>query len=56
MVKSGLVDVPYVSHYRLATHLLLAFVLIGYSFWTSLGIRYGQKSIFSMQKKKQIFY
>ena len=48
MVKSGLVDVPYVSHYRLATHLLLAFVLIGYSFWTSLGIKYGQKNIFLM--------
>ena len=46
MVKSGLVDVPYVSHYRLATHLLLAFILIGYSLWTSFEIRYGQKNIF----------
>ena len=28
MVKSGLIDVPYVSHYRLATHLLLAFMTL----------------------------
>lgn len=33
MVKSGLADVPYVSHYRLAVHLLLAFVLFGYCIW-----------------------
>lgn len=30
MVKSGLVDKPDVSHYRLAAHLLLAFLIIGY--------------------------
>jgi cytochrome c oxidase assembly protein subunit 15 len=29
MVKSGLVDEPAVSHYRLAAHLLLAFVIYG---------------------------
>ncbi|MEX0648838.1 MAG: COX15/CtaA family protein [Balneolaceae bacterium] len=29
MVKSGLADVPYVSHYRLAAHLLLAFLIFG---------------------------
>ena len=33
MVKSGLVDRPDVSHYRLAAHLSLAFVIIGYIFW-----------------------
>lgn len=27
MVQSGLIDVPYVSHYRLAAHLVLAFIL-----------------------------
>lgn len=36
MVKSGLVDVPYVSHYRLAAHLMLAFVIIGFLFWLIL--------------------
>lgn len=29
MVKSGLADVPYVSHFRLAMHLLLAFIIFG---------------------------
>lgn len=29
MVKSGLVDAPQVSHYRLAAHLLLAFLIFG---------------------------
>ena len=33
MVKSGLVDNPYVSHYRLAAHLGLAFLLYGYLVW-----------------------
>lgn len=33
MVKSGLVDAPHVSHFRLAAHLLLAFLIIGLVFW-----------------------
>ena len=33
MVKSGLKDVPYVSHYRLAIHLLLAFIIYSFAFW-----------------------
>jgi heme a synthase len=33
MVKSGLVDMPRVSHYRLAAHLSLAFVIFGYAVW-----------------------
>ena len=33
MVKSGLVDVPNVSHYRLAAHLGLAFVVAGWLAW-----------------------
>ncbi len=33
MVRSGLVDVPRVSHYRLAAHLSLAFVIFGYAVW-----------------------
>lgn len=39
MVKSGLVDVPYVSHYRLAIHLLLAFVLFGFCVWYALDLQ-----------------
>ena len=34
MVKSGLVDRPDVSHFRLAVHLLLAFALFQYVMWT----------------------
>ncbi len=36
MVKSGLVDVPYVSHYRLAAHMMLAMVILGFLFWLIL--------------------
>jgi len=38
MVKSGLVDMPRVSAYRLTAHLLLAFLIYGYMFWTALGL------------------
>ncbi|MCL6217619.1 COX15/CtaA family protein [Zunongwangia pacifica] len=40
MVKSGLVDRPSVSHYRLAAHLMTAFVTFAYSFWVALDIIY----------------
>lgn len=35
MVKSGLVDNPHVSHFRLAAHLSLALALIGLILWTA---------------------
>ncbi len=38
MVKSGLVDDPRVSQYRLAAHLGLAFLIFGLMGWTGLGI------------------
>lgn len=38
MVMSGLVDRPSVSHYRLAVHLSLAFVIFGYLYWLALGL------------------
>jgi cytochrome c oxidase assembly protein subunit 15 len=37
MVKSGLVDQPHVSQYRLAAHLALAFGLFAALVWTALG-------------------
>lgn len=37
MVKSGLVDEPRVSAYRLTTHLVLAAIIYGYIFWVALG-------------------
>jgi cytochrome c oxidase assembly protein subunit 15 len=39
MVKSGLVDRPDVSHFRLAAHLGLAFLIIGYISWIIFGLR-----------------
>jgi cytochrome c oxidase assembly protein subunit 15 len=36
MVQSGLVDIPRVSPYRLAIHLLLAFSIFGFSIWFAL--------------------
>jgi cytochrome c oxidase assembly protein subunit 15 len=36
MVKSGLVNNPDVSHYRLATHLSTAFLTFAYTFWVAL--------------------
>ena len=38
MIKSGLIDDPHVSHYRLAGHLVLAFGLMSYILWTALDI------------------
>lgn len=44
MVKSGLVDRPDVSHYRLAAHLITAFITSAYTFWVALDIIYTQRS------------
>ena len=43
MVKSGLVDNPDVSHYRLAAHLTTAFVTFAYTFWVALDLIYPVK-------------
>jgi cytochrome c oxidase assembly protein subunit 15 len=40
MVKSGLVDDPHVSQYRLAAHLGLAMLIYAYILWTALGLLY----------------
>lgn len=44
MVKSGLVDVPAVSHYRLAAHLSLAFFVGGWVLWLILDILRARRS------------
>lgn len=36
MVKSGLVDMPRVSHFRLAAHLILALIILAYLTWLIL--------------------
>ncbi|UNY97566.1 COX15/CtaA family protein [Zhouia spongiae] len=40
MVKSGLIDRPDVSHYRLAIHLIAAFITFAATFWVALDIIY----------------
>ncbi|NRB58538.1 MAG: COX15/CtaA family protein [Winogradskyella sp.] len=43
MVKSGLVDRPDVSHYRLAAHLTTAFLTFSYTFWVALDLIFPNK-------------
>nr|MBS0020748.1 COX15/CtaA family protein [Gammaproteobacteria bacterium] len=38
MVKSGLIDNPHVSQYRLAAHLMVAIAVYGYMLWIALGL------------------
>jgi len=40
MVKSGLVNVPEVSQYRLTAHLIAAFAIFGFMFWVALSRLY----------------
>lgn len=43
MVKSGLIDNPDVSHYRLALHLTFAFITFAYTLWVALDLIYPHK-------------
>ncbi|MGB0897421.1 MAG: COX15/CtaA family protein [Flavobacteriaceae bacterium] len=45
MVKSGLVDRPDVSHYRLAAHLTTAFITFAYTFWVALDLMFPDKKV-----------
>ena len=45
MVKSGLVDIPAVSHYRLAAHLVTAFLTFAYTFWVALDLIYPKREV-----------
>jgi cytochrome c oxidase assembly protein subunit 15 len=52
MVKSGLIDRPDVSHFRLAVHLITAFLTCAYTLWIALPLlfpsfREGNKVIFN---------
>ena len=44
MVKSGLIDNPDVSHYRLALHLTFAFLTFAYTLWVALDLMYPEKT------------
>lgn len=55
MVKSGLVNNPHVSHYRLAAHLMMALSLIVYIYWTALYYKHGiRKNVNSFISNKLI--
>jgi len=47
MVKSGLVNDPHVSQYRLTAHLGLAFLIVAYIFWIALGLLFPKKLFMS---------
>lgn len=44
MVKSGLVDNPDVSHFRLSLHLTFAFITFAYTLWVALDLIYPNKN------------
>jgi len=44
MVKSGLVNNPDVSHYRLAVHLITAFLTCAFTFWVALPLIFTNKN------------
>ena len=44
MVKSGLVDIPHVSHYRLAIHLSMAFLILAYIYNLKLSLLFYNKT------------
>ena len=56
MVRSGLIDNPDVSHYRLALHLTFAFITFAYTLWVALDLIYPNKvkAIVPLQKLAQI--
>ncbi len=45
MVRSGLIDNPDVSHFRLSLHLTFAFITFAYTLWVALDIMYPNKLI-----------
>ncbi|MCO6173815.1 COX15/CtaA family protein [Flavobacterium sp. NRK F10] len=56
MVKSGLIDNPDVSHFRLALHLTFAFITFAYTLWVALDLMYPEKkaAVVSLQKIARI--
>lgn len=54
MVKSGLIDRPDVSHYRLAAHLITAFITFAYTFWVALDIIYPDRNKISKHLRNLI--
>ena len=56
MVKSGLIDVVTVSHYRLSLHLFFAFIIISSIFWLILNKEENVTNVFFDFKKQRLPY
>ncbi|MDH5611497.1 MAG: COX15/CtaA family protein, partial [Gammaproteobacteria bacterium] len=54
MVKSGLVDDPHVSQYRLTAHLTLAIIIYAYMFWVALDLLAPKTASTSMLKDPKL--
>jgi cytochrome c oxidase assembly protein subunit 15 len=54
MVKSGLVDNPDVSHFRLAAHLTTAFITFAYTFWVALDLMFPNKKEINLKFRKLV--
>jgi len=54
MVKSGLVDDPRVSQYRLTAHLSLAFVIFAAMMWVAMGLRAERGKYFSNEALRSV--
>jgi heme a synthase len=52
MVKSGLVDNPDVSHFRLSLHLTFAFITFAYTLWVALDLLYPERNQVIVPLKK----
>lgn len=52
MVRSGLIDNPDVSHFRLALHLTFAFITFAYTLWVALDLIYIEKNVVIFPLKK----
>jgi cytochrome c oxidase assembly protein subunit 15 len=52
MVKSGLIDNPDVSHFRLALHLTFAFITFAYTLWVALDLMYPNRNKIILPLKK----
>lgn len=56
MVKSGLKDIPEVSHYRLALHLITAFFLYCYILWVATDLWLGKEDAVDKTKRSKFKY
>ena len=56
MVKSGLVDMPNVSHFRLAAHLTTAFLTFAATLWVALDLIFAQKKAVNKNFRNLIIF